>query len=421
MVRRRTGVVVPTGPLLFSSLFFADWNDRSMKTLTIALATAKEAIRQPAFFVLAFLAGASLIYTIFVPYFTFGEDIKMYKDTGLTTISFAALLLALLTASSSVAEEIEGKTAVTLALEAGQPPPVHHRQVPGDRAGRAGPVRAARRPVRRRGLLQDELRRSARWPKTARGISERLAQVSQVLPGLALGFFEVTVLTAISVAISTRLPMLVNLVVMIAIFFLGHLTPILVDVSEQANVNELVRFMARLFQWALPSLEFFNAGPSIATGACSSPGSATSFPRWDTACCIVERPCFSRSCCSRTATWPDPAIDPQRRSQPAPPMTPGRREEPQPRERGGGRTPFAEWRGLGPDRPPSLPRDVSWNRPISPINASGSRSIPDRRPCGASDARRAGGAAGPRPARRGRLDRRLAGDPRRDPPGHAPR
>ena len=85
-----------------------------MKTLTIAFATAKEAIRQPAFFVLAFLAGASLIYTIFVPYFTFGEDIKMYKDTGLTTISFAGLLLALLTASSSVAEEIEGKTAITL-------------------------------------------------------------------------------------------------------------------------------------------------------------------------------------------------------------------------------------------------------------------------------------------------------------------
>src|SRR6478752_1208480 len=85
-----------------------------MKALTIALATAKEAIRQPAFFVLAFIAGSSLICSIFVSYFTFGEDIKMYKDTGLTTISFASLLLALLTASSSVAEEIEGKTAITL-------------------------------------------------------------------------------------------------------------------------------------------------------------------------------------------------------------------------------------------------------------------------------------------------------------------
>jgi ABC-type transport system involved in multi-copper enzyme maturation permease subunit len=238
-----------------------------MKTLTIALATAKEAIRQPAFFVLAFLAGASLIYTIFVPYFTFGEDIKMYKDTGLTTISFAALLLALLTASSSVAEEIEGKTAVTLLSK-----PVNRRQF------LLGKFLGIQLGVLTLFLILGTLFAAGVFYKTqydARemsrtiegGTPERLLQVAQVLPGLVLGFFEVTVLTAISVAISTRLPMLVNLVVMIAVFFLGHLTPILVDVSEQAGVNELVRFMARLFQWVLPSLEFFNAGPAIATGA----------------------------------------------------------------------------------------------------------------------------------------------------------
>ena len=85
-----------------------------MKSITIALATAKEAIRQPAFYVMAFFAAALLVVTIFVSYFTFGEDIKMYKDTGLTTISFFCMLLALLTASSTVADEIEGKTAITL-------------------------------------------------------------------------------------------------------------------------------------------------------------------------------------------------------------------------------------------------------------------------------------------------------------------
>src|SRR5438132_1444062 len=94
-----------------------------MKTITIALSTAKEAIRQPAFFVLAALAGAWLILSIFIPYFTFNEDIKMYKDTGMTTISFVCLLLTLLTASSTVAEEIEGKTAVTLLSK-----PINRRQ-----------------------------------------------------------------------------------------------------------------------------------------------------------------------------------------------------------------------------------------------------------------------------------------------------
>ena len=94
-----------------------------MKSLTIALATAKEAIRQPAFFVMASFAGGLLLVTILVSYFTFGEDIKMYKDTGLTTISFFCMLLALLTASSTVADEIEGKTAITLLSK-----PINRRQ-----------------------------------------------------------------------------------------------------------------------------------------------------------------------------------------------------------------------------------------------------------------------------------------------------
>ena len=85
-----------------------------MKSFTIALATAKEAIRRPAFFVIAFFAAFLLWVTVYLSYFTFGEDIKMYKDTGLTTISFFCMLLALLTASSTVADEIEGKTAITL-------------------------------------------------------------------------------------------------------------------------------------------------------------------------------------------------------------------------------------------------------------------------------------------------------------------
>ena len=94
-----------------------------MKSLTIALATAKETIRQPAFFVMAAFAGGLLLVTIWVSYFTFGEDIKMYKDTGLTTISFFCMLLALLTASSTVADEIEGKTAITLLSK-----PINRRQ-----------------------------------------------------------------------------------------------------------------------------------------------------------------------------------------------------------------------------------------------------------------------------------------------------
>jgi ABC-type transport system involved in multi-copper enzyme maturation permease subunit len=237
-----------------------------MKSFTIALATAKEAIRQPAFFVMAFFAGALLIVTIFISYFTFGEDIKMYKDTGLATISFFCMLLALLTASSTVADEIEGKTAITLLSK-----PINRRQFI------IGKFLGIELGVLTLYVLLGALFAAGVWYKYAYDLREaaggtpdsakQWAQVMQVLPGLVLGFFEVTVLTSISVAISTRLPMLANLVVCILIFFLGHLSPVLVEGATQGEVNELISFMARLFAWALPALEFFNISPSISTGA----------------------------------------------------------------------------------------------------------------------------------------------------------
>jgi ABC-type transport system involved in multi-copper enzyme maturation permease subunit len=236
-----------------------------MKSFTIALATAKEAIRQPAFFVLAAIAGFWLIASIFVAYFTFGEDIKMYKDTGLTTISFACLLLALLTASSTVAEEIDGKTAITLLSK-----PINRRQfIIGKFLGIELGVLALFAFLGALFCLGVAYKYGYDL-KEASGTDaagRQWQQVAQVLPGLALGFCEVTTLAAISVAISTRLPMLVNLVVCISIFFLGHLTPILVEVTEGGRTNELVKFMAQLFAFLLPSLEFFNAGPAISTGS----------------------------------------------------------------------------------------------------------------------------------------------------------
>lgn len=236
-----------------------------MKTLTIARASALQAIRQPAFLVLLGFAAFLLLVSIILPTFTFGEDIKMYKDTGLTAITFAGLLLALLTSSSAVAEEIEGKTAVTLLSK-----PVTRREfILGKFLGIELAVLALF-------VILGLLFAVGVWLKYVYDLREgaggaidtamRIRQVKQVVPGLVLGFFEVTVLAAISVAISTRLPMLVNLIVCISIFFLGHMTPVLVDQAEAIGANELVQFMAKLFQAILPGLEFFNAGPSISTG-----------------------------------------------------------------------------------------------------------------------------------------------------------
>ncbi|MGD0093912.1 MAG: ABC transporter permease subunit [Planctomycetota bacterium] len=80
----------------------------------VALLTSTEGLRQPVFFLL-FAAAAAL--TALAPNFSFfhlGEEAKMIVDLGLSTVLTFSTLLALLTASSTVTDEIEGRTALTM-------------------------------------------------------------------------------------------------------------------------------------------------------------------------------------------------------------------------------------------------------------------------------------------------------------------
>ncbi|HUG92472.1 MAG TPA: ABC transporter permease [Planctomycetaceae bacterium] len=90
----------------------------------------------------------------------------------------------------------------------------------------------------------------------------RIEETIRILPALLLIGLEATVLTAVSVALSTRLPMVLNMVSCLAIFIVGHLTPVLVKtVFEQL---EPVKFTAQLIATVLPSLEAFNTQSAVA-------------------------------------------------------------------------------------------------------------------------------------------------------------
>ena len=56
------------------------------KVTAIARATAKEAMSQPLFFIILVFGIVALIIFPFIPYNTFGEDVKMLKDSGLMLI-----------------------------------------------------------------------------------------------------------------------------------------------------------------------------------------------------------------------------------------------------------------------------------------------------------------------------------------------
>lgn len=240
----------------------------STKAGVIAQATCKEAVRQPVFLLSLGLAIVILIINTFLPFFSLGEDVKMLKDCGLATILITGLLIAVWTASTSVAEEIEGKTAMTLLSK-----PINRRQfVLGKYIGILQAVMLYILPVALVFMalifykVGYDARESSLDPPT---VAQRFGITVQILPGLLLMFMEIAVLTAVSVAISTRLPMVVNLTTMLAIFVIGHLTPVLV-IAGGLKI-EFVEFMARLIATILPSLDLFNTNAAVATGILVKP------------------------------------------------------------------------------------------------------------------------------------------------------
>lgn len=229
----------------------------------IARATTKEAIRQPLFSLLMALALITLVMNTFLPFFSFGEDFKMLMDCGLATILICGLLLAVWTSSTSVADEIEGKTAMTLLSK-----PINRRQfILGKYVGIMAAVFWLLLPVMICFLGLIFYKVGYDFRETAApdpDISYKITVTFGVVPGLILIFCEVSVLTALSVAISTRVPMVVNMVTCFTIFVVGNLTSLLVE--RNVRGLEMVQFVARLIATALPNLEHFNTQAAIATG-----------------------------------------------------------------------------------------------------------------------------------------------------------
>jgi hypothetical protein len=234
------------------------------KLAVVAITTARSAMAQPLFgFELAIGAVALVVFFPILPYFTFGEDVKVVIDSGLTLIMVLSIILALWTAGSSITEEIEGRTALTLLSK----PVRRWHFIVGKFLGIVAPVilmfiilgSLFLCSVSYKGV--DDSHMTAAVAPTA---AECLANMQQAVPGLILALFEAMVLTAISVAISTRLPMLPNLVICCSIYVLGHLVPAMSESS--LGRFEVVQFMGYFIGTVFPVLDYFNIQAPISAG-----------------------------------------------------------------------------------------------------------------------------------------------------------
>jgi len=283
----------------------------------IALAAFREGVRQPMFWLLFGVAFASLTIAPFIPYWTFGEDHLVIREIGYDTILLIAAVFGALAASMSISEEIEGRTAVTLMSK-----PVSRRHfLIGKFIGivLAAGVLFALLGTYFEGItlfkpwwdksdqpwwdqrytsivVRNEIPAPAwimamlqRWalPGAAtdllRGIGLWTHLMLDIAPGLVLGFSQMMVLVAIAVSLATRLPMVVNLVAVVVLFFLAHLSPVLVSIGFEAQrtrpgpVSQILNFMAQLFDLALPNLESFRIEPALLSELDIKPADFTAY------------------------------------------------------------------------------------------------------------------------------------------------
>jgi ABC-type transport system involved in multi-copper enzyme maturation permease subunit len=227
----------------------------------IARATAKEALRQPVFALLFAVSLVMLVLNTFIPFFSLGDDVKMLEICGLATILISGMLLAIWTSSMSIADEIEGKTAMTLLSK-----PINRRQfIVGKYVGIQTAVLVLVVPLAIAfwGLIVYKVFYDARESSTDATMGLAQLEAFRILPAVLLSLLEIAVMSAISVAISTRAPMVVNMVTCLAIFVVGHLTPSLV--RSNLGKLELVTFFARVIAILLPAVENFNVEAAIVT------------------------------------------------------------------------------------------------------------------------------------------------------------
>jgi len=254
------------------------------KLLAVAQASYRETIRQPLFLLLLILSLFFMLAQVWIPYFTLGEDMKLMKNLQLDAIMLPMLLLSVFAAAISISEEIEGRTATTLLSK-----PVSRRQfllgkflgiylaalLMGmvltvfmgwtinykyyydsgfvERPADPAEIVAAERIL---DFLPGGVKDAVRY------VLRVCHEMRVMMPGVVMIFCQVLILTAVAVALATRLPMLVNLVVCLTMFILGRLAHVL---KESSQGNPLVEFVAGVLQTVLPGFNYYDVGGPLAS------------------------------------------------------------------------------------------------------------------------------------------------------------
>jgi ABC-type transport system involved in multi-copper enzyme maturation permease subunit len=263
----------------------------------IAKNTFIETIRQPVVLLLVLIAVVLTIFSGLMPMYTlrFEADAKMVKDMGFSTATLCGMLVAFFGASATITDEFDKKTALTVLSK-----PVSRVEfILGKYLGIMGTVvlailvlvvtlwatlgvkswteyyifeREVEAAVHDVTPEQFEANLSIARGEFA-GMSHALKKIArEALSGGFLVLLQVGVLAAISVAVATRLPIVINIVLCLAVFVFGHVGGQLnSQIRSVEGVNPILGGLAGLITVIFPNLENLNLSWYIAEGSSVQP------------------------------------------------------------------------------------------------------------------------------------------------------
>jgi ABC-type transport system involved in multi-copper enzyme maturation permease subunit len=235
--------------------------------LAITFNTYREVVRQRLFLLVLVLAAAALGVMLIMPYFLSGhEETEMYKDLALHTLALALVFLVALTASSTVAEEMESRTAMAILAK----PVARWQFLVGKYLGIVVALALASAVlavmlfivtylrVYYDALPQDRhLAFTLSQSEPAREFQALMwNQALTTLPGCVMVFYQGVVLAAVAVVLSSRFSRVLAVIVTFGLFLVGHLAEFLV-----ASVSSLPDLARNVYTWLanlVPFLETFN-------------------------------------------------------------------------------------------------------------------------------------------------------------------
>lgn len=258
----------------------------------IAMNAFTETVRQPYFLVVVIIGVFLIAIVSNLPLFAIGDqldELRMVRDMGMTTATLCGLIVALFSASTSVTEEIEKKTAMTVLSK----PVTRGRFVVGKYLGILATAALAVGVV---GLLTillinhftikplqgeylgalDPIKRAA---VVNRLLLARVENFQLMTHGIFLAFLQVSVLGAISVAIATRAGTVFNVVLCSLIYVIGHVGNWMHSLIMKGSVTaegatdqlsilgrNTAETIWKLFYVVIPNLENFNATLTLGGG-----------------------------------------------------------------------------------------------------------------------------------------------------------